>query len=454
MRPVTLAITVAVLAAFAGHPSARQATAPGVRLGQLTWPEAERALTPDTVVVIPLGAGAKEHGPHLRLDNDLTLASYLSRRVVEASAVVVAPPLTYHFYPAFIEYPGSTTLNLDTARALTVDLVRSLARYGPRRFYVLNTGVSTNRPLAAAADVLAQDGILLGYTDLGPRLDEAAARVRQQEGGTHADEVETSMMLYVDPAAVNMKLAVKEFAPSTGALRLTRTRGGAGTYSASGVWGDPTLATADRGRVIVEGLVASVLRDIETVRRATLPARASTSVTSGAAGATEPRPAAAAPQRTPSGCTAGDERTVRSLGDAYALNWANGDAGALAGMWSEGGDMVHPDGLVERGRETIRTNRAAMFLRREYRGSLHPFTIGNVRCISSDVAVADAKWELRNVSDAAGKVLPRFEGQATLVVKRSGGEWLIEAYRYTIKPTAVPPPTWLKRPGWPGSPGN
>ena len=48
-----------------------------------------------------------------------------------------------------------------------------------------------------------------------PRLDEAAASVRQQEGGTHADEIETSMMLYIEPSAVDMKLAVKEFTPSS-----------------------------------------------------------------------------------------------------------------------------------------------------------------------------------------------------------------------------------------------
>ena len=67
-------------------------------------------LTPETVVVIPLGAGSKEHGPHLKLGNDLTLADYLTQRVVDAAAVVVAPTLTYHFYPAFLEYPGSTSL--------------------------------------------------------------------------------------------------------------------------------------------------------------------------------------------------------------------------------------------------------------------------------------------------------------------------------------------------------
>jgi len=40
--------------------------APGVLLEDLTWVQAEKALTPAAVVVLPLGAESKEHGPHLR----------------------------------------------------------------------------------------------------------------------------------------------------------------------------------------------------------------------------------------------------------------------------------------------------------------------------------------------------------------------------------------------------
>ncbi len=68
--------------------------------------------------MIPLGAALKEHGPHLRLRNDLALAEYFTARVEAASPVVITPPLTDHFYPAFLEYPGSTSLTLDT-RATT-----------------------------------------------------------------------------------------------------------------------------------------------------------------------------------------------------------------------------------------------------------------------------------------------------------------------------------------------
>src|SRR5437762_898086 len=76
----------------------------GTLLEDLTWKEAEPLLTSDTVVVIPLGAASKEHGPHLKLKNDWLIAEYLKRRVLASAKVVVAPTVNYHFYPAFVEY--------------------------------------------------------------------------------------------------------------------------------------------------------------------------------------------------------------------------------------------------------------------------------------------------------------------------------------------------------------
>ena len=170
-----------------------------VKLEDHAWPDVESHLRSDGIVLIPLGAASKEHGPHLKLRNDLTIAEYLTRRIADATPVVVAPPLTYHFYPAFAEYPGSTTLTLNTARDLTLDVVRSLAQHGPRRFYVLNTGISTNRPLQLAQKAAASEGLLLRFTEFGAALEAAAAGYREQPRGSHADEVETSLMLFIAP---------------------------------------------------------------------------------------------------------------------------------------------------------------------------------------------------------------------------------------------------------------
>ncbi len=444
-----LVILAAIVSAAQGGSILAQQGPKGVRLADITWQQATDVLRPETVVVIPLGAGSKEHGPHLKLGNDAILADYLTRRVVEASDVVVAPSLPYHFFPAFLEYPGSTSITLDTARALTTEIAASLARYGPRRFYVLNTGISTSRALEPAAGSLALQGILLTYTDLGDELDRASARIRQEEGGTHADEIETSMMLYIDPASVDMRRAVKEFSPSTGPLLLTRRRGAPGTFSESGVWGDATLATREKGRIVVEALVSAMLSDIEKLRRSVPPSPSSAPPPSGAG--VRPQAAARQPQLAgPRGCTPGDERTIRGLADAFTLHWSNADAESLSLLWTREGDIVHPDGLIERGREVIRANRTALFMRPEYRGSKHPLTMGGIRCLSAEIAVADGKWELRGLNDEKGKPLSNFEGQFTIVVRRGAEGWLIEAYRYTQKPAAVPMPTLLKRPGFPG----
>lgn len=230
-------------------------------LRDLTWLEAEKILTEDAVVLLPIGAAAKEHGPHLRLDNDERLADGYARLVAEVVDVVVAPTLAYHFYPAFMEYPGSTTLRLETARDLTVDVVRSIARHGPRRFYALNTGVSTVRALAPAKELLAAEGIDFRYTDVLATLAPLEKEIGRQEGGTHADEIETSIMLVLAPDRVDMTKAVKDYHPSRPG-GLTRREDGEGTYSPTGTWGDPTLATRAKGRAIVDAFVTTVVREI------------------------------------------------------------------------------------------------------------------------------------------------------------------------------------------------
>jgi creatinine amidohydrolase len=243
--------------------------AKGVLLENLTWVEAEKILKPDTVVVIPLGAAAKEHGPHLKLKNDFLISEYLKNQTLQKADVVIAPTINYHFYPAFVEYPGSTTLRMETARDLVIDICKSLSRYGARRFYILNTGISTLRALKPAAEALTADGILMHYTDLQKAIGAVEKEISKQQGGTHADEIETSMMLYIAPDSVDMKKAVKDYHPSKG--RLTRDPNNKeGTYSATGIWGDPTLATKEKGRKIIEAYVAGILKDIEELRRANL----------------------------------------------------------------------------------------------------------------------------------------------------------------------------------------
>lgn len=250
---------------------ARDSLGAGLRLGDVPWTEAEPFLSKERVVVLPLGAGAKEHGPHLLLRNDEIMADYFAERVRAARPVALLPTLTYGFYPAFLEYPGSVSLSLETQRDAVAEICRSLARYGPRRFYVLNTGVSTRAPLEAAVELLAREGIVLRFADPSSLGSRAEAEVKQQKAGTHADEIETSMVLYMRPAAVRMDKAVADGLPP-GKGPLTRIAGNPqGHYSPSGVFGDASLATWQKGERVVEAMVSEMLKEIDALADAPLP---------------------------------------------------------------------------------------------------------------------------------------------------------------------------------------
>ena len=233
-----------------------------VFLENLTWPEAEAALRNYAVVLFAVGASSKEHGPHLPLKTDYIIAEYLKDRVAREVPVALLPTLEYAYYPSFLEYPGSVSIGADTFKNTVIDICRSLHRHGIRKFYILNTGLSTLRPLQAASEELAKAGITMRYLNLTEVDKTLPPGLLKQEGGTHADEAETSMMLYIAPDLVDMSKAVKDFDARPGRKGLTRDPKGTGTYSPTGIWGDPTLATKEKGRVILEKTVEEIVRQV------------------------------------------------------------------------------------------------------------------------------------------------------------------------------------------------
>jgi creatinine amidohydrolase len=261
MRTLTWAAGV-LLAALSCTPVIAQDKA--VLVERLTWDEARSYLTPDAVVMIALGAQAKEHGRHLPLNNDWLMAEYLKSRVARAAQVVIYPTVNYHYYPAFRPFPGSTMVEQGTARDMVADIIRSIAGHGPKKFYVLNTGVSTIAPLKATQALLRLEGIEMQFTDILTVAADVEKKLSTQQEGTHADETETSAMLYIAPEVVKMPKAVKDYRR----LRDQWPRvGETGPEAATGVYGDPTLATRAKGEAIVEAMVAGILREIEALRR-------------------------------------------------------------------------------------------------------------------------------------------------------------------------------------------
>src|SRR5258708_39774820 len=113
--------------------SARQVTVgvmKGVWLEDLTWPEAKARFDAGAVVVMPIGAASKAHGPHLPLKTDALTARALGQGLIERLPGVAAPVLGFGFYPAFTSFAGSQHLSVDTFKTLVRELLGNLRRDG------------------------------------------------------------------------------------------------------------------------------------------------------------------------------------------------------------------------------------------------------------------------------------------------------------------------------------
>jgi creatinine amidohydrolase len=235
----------------------------GAYLAELTWPEAAQALARHPVAVLPLGAAAKQHGRHLPLDTDRRQAEALARLLAARSPVLILPTLAYGYYPAFLDYPGSVSVRLGALRDTVVDICASLHRHGAGRFYVLNTGISTCRALEPARLALVERGIAMEYTDIQALFGPIDAAVAEQAEGGHADELETSLMLAIAPERVHLERAERDMHPRRTPGPFTRDGAAReGRYSPSGAYGDPTLASADKGRRLLAAYVEALAGEV------------------------------------------------------------------------------------------------------------------------------------------------------------------------------------------------
>lgn len=245
----------------------------GVWLETLTWPEAKERFDAGAVVVVPIGAVSKEHGHHLPLNTDWLYARELGNRIAAELPVVVAPIVGTGYYPAFVRYPGSQHLSAQTFIALLTEILAKLVRDGVRNLAVVNTGVSTEPALRIAVrDFYEATGVRVHTADVRLLGRRSHAGMAQKLGG-HGDEAETSVILAIDPSVVRMDRAVPDYGhqlgrPQTVFYEPTIFDGdpASGTdYSVTGVRGDPTLATAEKGRAILQDMTRELVDGLRAI---------------------------------------------------------------------------------------------------------------------------------------------------------------------------------------------
>jgi creatinine amidohydrolase len=203
------------------------------------------------------------------MNTDFLQAEWLAAALVQRAEVLVWPTVTYGYYPAFTDYPGSVSLARETFQRMVQEILSEIRRAGVRAVLILNTGISTIEPLQAAADDMPESmRIKLANVYAGPRYRSVTEAIEEQARGGHADELETSILLVIGREQVALDKA-ETWSPPAMAVSgpFSRSEQDNPRFSPSGVWGDPTLASDEKGRRLLAAIVGDLLAAVEALQR-------------------------------------------------------------------------------------------------------------------------------------------------------------------------------------------
>ena len=214
-----------------------------MELAGATWPQVE-ATGARTVLAIPLGS-LEQHGPHLPLETDTRIAVAVAMGLADCCpGVTVAPALSYGASGEHADFPGTLLVGHEVLTDLLVELVRSARRSFAGVVFV-NAHGGNEQALGAVVQRCAAEGDdVLVWRAVAPA-----------GGDAHAGRTETSLLLAIDPGAVHLDLAEPGRTEPIASL-LPRLRAeGVRPVSSNGVLGDPTGASIEEGRELLEALV-------------------------------------------------------------------------------------------------------------------------------------------------------------------------------------------------------
>ena len=206
------------------------------------------------IAVLPIGS-FEQHGPHLPLVTDTLVAVAIANAIAEQQpGVLTLPPVTLSCSHEHMGFPGSIAISSATLAAIIGDVIESLHHQGIHRLLVVN-GHGGNYVLGH----VAQEANLRGHAQVAvfpAREDwaearDAAAMTSDQHDDMHAGELETSILLAAFPEYLRDGWENDDHTHDDRRHLPTLSMT---AYTLSGVIGRPSLATADKGRTVLDHL--------------------------------------------------------------------------------------------------------------------------------------------------------------------------------------------------------
>jgi creatinine amidohydrolase len=251
-----------------------------ILFAEKSWPQIKEYIDKNGLVILPFGT-LEEHGLHLPVNVDVVIAEQVARQVAETikdRVPVLVMPVTWAGYSIkkMNKWPGVISIRSEILVEAWFDLMASLVKMGFKKLLCLN-GHGQNPEMIKLASRRISDeyDVNVLTSNCWSMAGETMKKIRKSEigGCLHGCEFETSLMLHLTDL-VDMTKATNEdimkyrsdfypgdmFGSATGGTFLS-------TWyvqeSKTGIYGDPTVATAETGRLLMEGMVKNYIKLID-----------------------------------------------------------------------------------------------------------------------------------------------------------------------------------------------
>ena len=241
------------------------------RFDELTWPEVNEAIALGKIPIIPTGA-VEQHGHHLPLKVDHVCANAVATAAASfrPELSLVLPPVSYGYVHHVMDFPGSINIHFEHFIQFVLDICKSLAYHGFKKMIIVN-GHGSNGPLVELVGrrlVVETDAhcVFCNWWQLLQVNPEFQSKWRESVfpgGCAHAGELETSMLLHLDPDCVRTDKTKSEISKTN--KRNSKYiftdlfgRGAMGEvewtsqFTDSGVMGEAEKATAQKGKLVFQ----------------------------------------------------------------------------------------------------------------------------------------------------------------------------------------------------------
>jgi len=239
-----------------------------VLLHEMSWTEAKEYFIKNDVAILPVGSN-EQHGPQNPLGTDHLIAKALAEETAKRTGVLCLQVIPFGVSSHHKQFWGTIYISPKTFKKYVKEICLSLDYYGVKKIVIVNGHGGNLSALAELARELREKGIFISIFQWWPAASKLLPDLFKPEERRHASAEETSVNLALYPEIVDMDKAMDEV-PQENMLQLDGITLALDSvdYTASGVFGKSTTASAEKGKIVLETMVGELVKHVDLLKKA------------------------------------------------------------------------------------------------------------------------------------------------------------------------------------------